>query len=156
LYKPRGAMLMKEGKTGFEFLEHMADAYIAAYGRNLNEAFENAALAMFETMTSTSDVEHNVEEEVEVEGEDEQSLLYNWLEELLVRFEVENMLYSKFNVLEILRKRGGGFKLKAKIYGEPFDPEKHKQKVGIKAVTYHRMEIEKKPDGVVVKFILDL
>ncbi|MBS7635588.1 archease [Candidatus Bathyarchaeota archaeon] len=79
---------MERGKTMFEFLEHMADAYIAAYGRDLNEAFENAALAMFETMTSSSDVKHVIEEEVEVEGEDEQSLLYNWLEELLVRFEV--------------------------------------------------------------------
>lgn len=147
---------MGRGRTGFEFLEHMADAYIAAYGRDLNEAFEYAALAMFETMTSTSDVKHIIEEEVEVEGEDKQSLLYNWLEELLVRFEVENMLYSKFKVLEIKRKRCGGFKLKAKIYGEPFDPERHKQKVGIKAVTYHRMEIEEKPEGIIVKFILDL
>lgn len=147
---------MEGGKTGFEFLEHMADAYIAAYGRDLNEAFENAALAMFETMTRTSDVKHIIEEEVEVEGEDEQSLLYNWLEELLVRFEVENMLYSKFKVLKIEREKCGGFKLKAKIYGEPFDPERHKQKVGIKAVTYHRMEIEEKPEGATVKFILDL
>ena len=33
-------------KKSFEFLEHMADAYIAAYGKDLAEAFENAALAM--------------------------------------------------------------------------------------------------------------
>ncbi len=148
-------MLMDCRKAGFEFLEHMADAYIAAYGRSLNEAFENAALAMFETMTDTSNVEPIVEEDIEIEGDDEQSLLYNWLEELLVRFEVENILYSKFKVLEI-RKENGRLKLKAKVYGETFNPEKHKQKVGIKAVTYHRMEIEETSEGVTVKFILDL
>ncbi len=40
-------------EKGFEFLEHMADAYVAAYGKNLAEAFENAALAMFNVMTET-------------------------------------------------------------------------------------------------------
>jgi len=146
---------VKSNKQRFEFLEHMADVYIAAYGRNLNEAFENAALAMFETMTNTANVECKFEEEVEVEGEDEQSLLYSWLEDLLVRFEVKNMLYSKFKVLSI-EKKGERFKLRAKICGEQFNPEKHKQKVGIKAVTYHRMEIVKKPERTTVKFILDI
>lgn len=146
---------MSHGKAGFKFLEHTADAYIAAYGRNINEAFENAALAMFETMTDTSNVESTIEEDVEVLGDDKQSLLYNWLEELLVRFEVKNILYSKFNVLEI-KEENKRLKLKAKVYGEQFNPEKHKQKVGIKAVTYHRMEIEETSEGATVKFILDL
>ncbi|MEM3592049.1 MAG: archease [Candidatus Bathyarchaeia archaeon] len=142
-------------KERFEFLEHTADVYIAAYGKNLYEAFENAALAMFETMTDTKDVKCEIEESVEVEGEDKQSLLYNWLEDLLVRFEVENMLYSRFNIIKI-EKTDGGFRLSAKICGEPFNPERHKQKVGIKAVTYHRMEIIEDPKEVTVRFILDI
>lgn len=147
---------MDGGKRGFEFLEHTADAYIAAYGRSLVEAFENAALAMFETMTDTDDVECKHEDTIEAEGEDEYSLLYSWLEGLLVKFEVENMLYSKFKVLSIERGDDGKLKLKARICGEPFDPEKHKQKVGIKAVTYHRMEIIKGPEKVIIRFILDI
>lgn len=143
------------GKKRFEFLEHTADVYIAAYGRSLKEAFENAALAMFETMTDTVDVKRECEDTVEVEGEDLESLLYNWLESLLVKFEVENILYSGFNILSIERDNGK-LKLKAKIYGEPFNPDKHKQKVGIKAVTYHRMEIVEGPEKVTVKFILDI
>ncbi|MEM1607288.1 MAG: archease [Candidatus Bathyarchaeia archaeon] len=148
---------MSAGYKGrrFEFLEHTADVYIAAYGKDLREAFENAALAMFETMTDTVDVKREREDDVEVEGEDVESLLYNWLESLLVKFEIENMLYSSFNILSIERDNGK-FKLKAKIYGEPFNPEKHKQKVGIKAVTYHRMEINEEPSGVTIKFILDI
>ena len=139
----------------FEFLEHMADAYIAAYGRSLAEAFENAALAMFETMTDTAKVEPKIEDEIEVEGFDEQSLLYNWLESLIVKFEMTGNLYSKFKITDI-EKTDGGFRLKAKVWGEQFNPEKHPQKVGIKAVTYHRMEIKKEPEKVTVKFLLDL
>jgi len=139
----------------FEFLEHMADAYIAAYGKDLAEAFENAALAMFETMTDTAKVEPKIEDEIEVEGFDEQSLLYNWLESLIVKFEMTGNLYSKFKIIAI-EKTENGFRLKAKVWGEPFNPEKHPQRVGIKAVTYHMMEVKKETGKVTVKFLLDL
>lgn len=139
----------------FEFLEHTADAYVAAYGKSLAEAFENAALAMFEVMTDTRRVRPRAEEEIEVEGEDEKALLYSWLEALIVKFDVTGNMYSSFKVKKIERT-AKGFKLRAKVYGEPFDPERHPQKVGIKAITYHRMEILKGRDGVMVKFILDI
>ena len=140
---------------GFEFLEHTADVYIAAYGGDLAEAFENAALAMFETMTDTESVEPKVEETVEAEGYDKQALLYNWLEEFLIRFEVNNLLYSKFKIQKI-EKTERGFKLKAKGYGEPFKPKRHKQKVGIKAVTYHGLEVRKTSKGWEAQVIFDI
>ena len=139
----------------FEFLEHTADVYVAAYGINLEEAFENAALATFETMTETEKVKPKVEDSIEVEGYDEYALLYNWLEALLIKFETTENLYSQFKISKI-EKTPNGFRLKAKILGEIFTPEKHPQKVGIKAVTYHQMEIIKKPKKVTVKFILDI
>lgn len=139
----------------FEFLEHTADAYVVAYGASLEEAFENAALATFEVMTDVEKVERKVEDFVEVEAHDEYALLYNWLEALLIQFDVTNTLYSRFSVSGI-QKTPGGLRLKAKIWGESFDPERHLQKVGVKAVTYHRMEIVRKPKTVAVKFILDV
>jgi SHS2 domain-containing protein len=142
-------------KRNFKFLEHTADAYIAAYGKDLAEAFENAAAAMFEVMTDIKKVKPEVEDYVEVEAADEYALLYNWLEELLVKSEINEMLYSKFEISELART-ADGFRLKAKIWGEKFNPEKHPQKVGVKAVTYHQMEIRKEPGKTTVKFILDI
>jgi len=140
----------------FEFLEHTADLYIAAYGSNLEEAFENAAYATFEGMTDLNKVQPKLEDTVEVEGYDEQALLYNWLEALLVKFDVGGNLYSRFKITRI-EKTSGGFRLKAKIWGEPFNPEKHLSKVGVKAVTYHQMEILRDAKGAAtVKFILDI
>jgi len=139
----------------FRFLEHTADVYIAAYGRNLAEAFENAALAMFEVMTDTDSVQPLVEDMVEVKAYDKPSLLYNWLEELLIKFEVSNMLYSKFKILK-MEEDGETIRLTAEIWGEPFDETKHKQKIGVKAVTYHQMEIQEKPGKATLKFILDI
>jgi SHS2 domain-containing protein len=142
-------------KKRFEFLEHTADAYIAAYGESLEEAFENAALATFEVMTDIRKIKPKVEETVELEAHDESALLYSWLEEFLVRFETTGNLYSRFKISSI-EKTPDGLKLRAKVWGEPYDPERHPSKVGIKAVTYHRMEIVKKPKAVTLKFILDI
>jgi SHS2 domain-containing protein len=139
----------------FEFLEHTADVYIAAHGQTLEEAFENAALAMFEVMTNTEKVSPDMEDSVEVKAEDEFALLYSWLEALLVKFETKNMLYSNFKISSI-EETSDGFRIKAVVWGEKFNAEKHTQKVGVKAVTYHRMEIIKEIDKVTLEFILDI
>ena len=139
----------------FEFLEHTADVYIRAHGKTMEEAYENAALAMFEVMTDTDKIIQMQEETLEVEAEDQYALLYNWLEALLVKFETENMLYSKFQITN-WEETDENFKFKAKIWGEKFDPQKHPQRVGVKAVTYHRMVIIRERDRVVLEFILDI
>jgi len=140
---------------GFKFLQHMGDALIEAYGSTLEEAFENAALAMFEVMTDTSKVTPSIEEVVEVEGFDLESLLYNWLENLLVMFDVNARVYSKFKVEKITRT-AEGFNLKARIWGEDYNSGKHEQRVGVKAVTYHMMSIEEKGGMWTLRFLLDL
>lgn len=142
-------------EKGFEFLEHTADAYVAAYGRDFSEALENAAVATFEVMTDVKKVSPSVEDVVEVLASDEGALLYSWLEALLVKSEVNGLLYSKFKVVS-LENVSEGFRLRAKIWGEKFDPKKHLQKVGVKAVTYHRMEVVRKPNLVTLRFILDI
>jgi SHS2 domain-containing protein len=106
-------------------------------------------------MTDTGKVEPLLVETLEVEGFDEKALLYNWLEALLVRFDTEGRLYCKFEVAQ-LERTSGAYRLKAKVHGEKFDPEKHPSRVGVKAVTYHRMEIRKASGVVEVRFVLDI
>jgi SHS2 domain-containing protein len=139
----------------FEFLEHTADVYIRAFGKTMEEAYENSALAMFEVMTDTDKIAQTKEQSLRVEAEDQYALLYNWLEALLVKFETEGMLYSKFQITD-WKETKEIFKFKAKAWGEKFDPQKHPQKVGVKAVTYHRMMIISEKDHVVLEFILDI
>jgi SHS2 domain-containing protein len=139
----------------FEFLEHTADVYVRAFGTSMEEAYENAALAMFETMTKSGKIAQTTEEEIEVEAEDQYALLYNWLEALLIKFETEGMLYSKFKIFD-WQETAESFKIKAKIWGEKFNPKRHPQKVGVKAITYHLMVVIREPERVVLEFILDI
>jgi SHS2 domain-containing protein len=141
--------------TRFRFLEHTADVYIAAYGKNLKEAFENAAAAMFETMTNLNQITPTKKDTVHTTARDEQALLYNWLEALLIKFDTTGMLCSKFKIHSLAQTRGH-LALNATVWGEPFNPQKHLQKVGVKAITYHQMQIAKRPNQVEVRFILDI
>jgi SHS2 domain-containing protein len=139
----------------FEFLEHTADVYVSAHGKTMEEAYENAALSMFETITDTDKVSPVQEDSLEVEAEDQYALLYNWMEVLLVKSETLDMLYSKFQITS-WKETNESFKIKAKIWGEKFDSQKHPQKVAVKAVTYHRMVIIRETDRVILEFILDI
>jgi SHS2 domain-containing protein len=144
-----------ESAGKFEYLEHTADSYIRAFGVTMAQAYENAAIAMFEVMTDTRKVAPSEEETLKVEAEDQYALLYNWLEALLVKSEMESKLYCKFQIIDF-EENLEGFKIKAVIWGEKFNPDKHSQKVGVKAVTYHRMVVIKEQSKVILEFILDI
>ena len=47
-----------------------------------------------------------------------------WIEELIVRFELEGFLYSRFKI-EYIKKIGSVYRLTARILGEKFDPNLH-------------------------------
>ncbi|MDG6922761.1 MAG: archease [Nitrososphaerota archaeon] len=138
----------------FKFLEHTTDAEIEAYGRTLEEAFENAALATEETMVSLSSINGASQIDVNVEAKDLESLLYAWLEELISLQDTDGMLFSRFSCK--ISKRKEDFELKATCFGEKYDPAKHEQKTAIKAPTYHDMKIFQEKDRVSMRFLLDL
>ena len=134
----------------YEYFEATADIGLKAYGNDITEAFENAGLAIFNIISDTSNITPLDEIEFEVTSEDEVSLLYDFLEELLFYHETEFMLFSRFDV-----KIDENFHLKAKIKGEEINWDKHERKTEIKAITFHKMAV-KKTDHVEVQAIVDL
>lgn len=92
---------------------------------------------------------------IQVNGHDDKELLYNWLEQLLLKFEIDSMAYSKFEVSPITRNVTAA-SVRATIHGETYDPQKHGAKVEVKGVTYHLMEIETNLRQARVRFLLDL
>ena len=134
----------------YEYFDVTADIGFRAYGESLNEAFENAGLAIFNIISDTSNIEAVKEISFKVRSEDEISLLYDYLEELLFYHEIEFMLFSEFHV-EI----DDNLQLKATIKGEPIDWDKHERKTEIKAITFHKMDV-KKTDRFELQAIVDL
>ncbi|MGC8816553.1 MAG: archease [Candidatus Hadarchaeum sp.] len=138
----------------FDWVEHPSDIGFRAYGRDLAEAFENAALALFEIMVDTSRVEARERLEVELVAEDESALLYDWLDKLIYLHDSENLVFSKFEVK--IEKVPEGLRLSAQVWGEKFNPAKHPERTAVKAVTYHLMEIGQEKDGSYVQAVVDI
>ncbi|BCU70668.1 archease [Stygiolobus caldivivus] len=136
----------------YEFFDHTADVGIKAYGKDLNEAFENAALAVFEVMTDTSKIDPIENRDIEVDGIDIENLLYRWIENLLVYYDSELLIFGRFNVNIDL----ANLKLKAIAWGERFNPEKHERRTVVKAMTYHEMNIIKTDNGYELTFVVDI
>ena len=141
-------------EAGYRSLPHTTDAYIEAVGPTFEKALENAASALFDTMCNLDTVSATLHEKLTVEGADNLELLYNWLESLLLKFDLEQKVYNRFQVS--LTTLPQGLRINAKIEGEPFDRAKHGAKVEVKAVTYHRMEAYEEDGKTILRFILDL
>lgn len=130
----------------FEEIEHTADWAFRAYGGNLKELFENAAHALFALEGAVAN-DATIVRQVRVDGIDYESLLVNWLSELLFLQETRGETYSQFAVEQL-----GPTALSATIQGAPTAPLNK----FIKAVTYHNLKIERTPAGWQVTVIVDV
>lgn len=121
----------------YEFVEHTADVTFKAYGRDLNELFESAGEALESTLVLLDGVALRETATVEMTSDSYENLLYDWLAELLVTFEVERFAVKKC-IVKIT-----GLSLTAGCGGERIDPNKHILNKEVKAVTYHNLQVKK-------------
>ena len=143
------------GAPRYEFLPHTTDAYIQSVGPTFEEALESAGLALFDTMCNLDSISHKEVDDVEAEGGDEVELLYDWLDTLLLKFELDGKVYSKFHVT-LVKTASNTLGVRAKAYGETYNRQVHGSKVEVKAVTFHKMEVVRDGNSVILRFILDL
>ncbi len=130
----------------FEEIEHTADWAFRAFGATLPELFQNAARALF-SLEGAEEQRTTVTREVQVEGIDYESLLVNWLSELLFLQETRGETYHRFTITGITPNS-----LTALVQGGPAGPlNKY-----IKAVTYHNLEIKQTPEGWQATVVVDV
>jgi SHS2 domain-containing protein len=130
----------------FKLIEHTADIGLTARGKTLAEAFANAAYGMFSIMAELNNVAEKVSRQVELDGADPETLLFDWLNSLLYYFDVEGLLFKRF---EVSLPEGG---LKATCHGEKYDPARHHIKLGVKSATYHMLNVDREKNEVRVIF----
>lgn len=136
-------------------LSHTADIQLHSWGRDLKEAFEQAAICMFGYMTELSkvDVDFSACFEINVSGHDLESLLFRFLDELLFVFSTDrivcrNVIIQEFNM--------NSFSIVATCFGERFSLDKHPQGTEIKAITFSNMQIHSHPEKSEIFVIVDI
>jgi SHS2 domain-containing protein len=131
----------------YEIIEHTADIGLNAYGKDIKEAFSNAAYGMFSIIAELDNVREVETRRIEVNADDIEGLLFEWLNSLLYYFDVEMILFKRFEILEF-----GDTRLVADCRGEKYDASRHKIKNGVKSATYHTLEVDRKINRVRVIF----
>ena len=133
----------------YKFLEHTADVKFQAYGKTLSESFENAALALKETIAGKIKIKSKIKKKIKVEGKDNESLLLKFLEEFLFLLDSKNFILSSIKNLKIKN-----YKLEAEISGD--NARNYKFTNDVKAVTYNQMFVRQTSGKWVCQVVLDV
>ena len=138
-------------KKDFETIDHTGDVAVIVYGDDLKQLFSNAALALFSLVTDPESIRQELQRDVKITTEDKDSLLVEWLNELIYLFDAEHILFGRFDIERLTDNS-----LKASCYGENADPLRHRIRLGVKAATYHMLKIDKGSNGYKVQIIFDI
>lgn len=139
---------------GYRFLDHMTDAVIEAYGSTLEEAFVQGARGLVDTMVDLATVRPVTEVKIGAEGHDLESLLFDWLDKVMLLLVADGIATSEFSVK--IQKLDGNYSLDGTAKGEKIDLARHNYKVEIKAITYHEMLVWQENGKVTIRFLMDL
>jgi SHS2 domain-containing protein len=126
----------------YEFFDHTADIGVHVYGSTLSDLFRNAALAMFDALGSLAKGEGRREKSVKLEAGTLEDLLHDWLAELLYEIDANHILYDEFEISHLATCR-----LEAALHGAAIDFSRSQTNEEIKAITYHQLQVEQRPDG---------
>ena len=135
----------------YEQFSHTADIGVRVFGKTLKELFENAAFAMFDILADLEGLKGEIVQDFELTAPNHEELLISWLDELLYNFYTKNIIFYKFEVMEL-----SGDVIKAKAFGRPVSDNKNRLKTEIKAATYYNLKIIKKDDYYEVDIIFDV
>lgn len=135
----------------YEFFDHTADLGLRVYGSSLAGLFENAGFALFDVLTDVSRVEPRQNLRFNLQRDNAEELLVEWLGGLLYEFDAGGLLLSRFSVEGI-----DGQALEAAAGGEPFQPGRHELKTAVKAVTYHGLSVRREGGLWLATVVLDV
>ena len=140
---------------GFIYEDHTADVQVKCWAPTLEGAYEQAAYSLMATITSDlKKISLKEQKKITIQGEDKESLLFDFLSEFLYIFDVEGLVFGEIKVVEF--KQNHIHELTAILKGEPFSKEKHEIGTEVKAITYSLMKIDKKKDKWVIRVVFDI
>ena len=125
----------------WEHFEHQADIGVRGIGGSIEEAFEQAALAVTAVITNPRDVGTTQRIDVSCEAPDRESLLYDWLNAIVYEMATRSMLFGRYEV-RIDRNH-----LSGSAWGEKVDVAKHEPAVEVKGATYTDIQVGQGRDG---------
>ncbi|HAV10151.1 MAG TPA: hypothetical protein DCX22_00820 [Dehalococcoidia bacterium] len=138
-------------ETPFKIIDHTADIGIAVNGATLQQLFENAAIGLFNLIIDSSTLEDYTEYPISISSTNRESLLIDWLNELIYVYEVEHIVFKRFTITIFSDTH-----LESLCFGDFLDNKRHLIKREVKAATYHMLSITNDSDGFHATIIFDI
>jgi len=135
----------------FRTLEHTADVGFEAFGSTREEVFANAGRALMNIIVDLDSIEAREEVPLQISGPDPESVLVNWLSEILYLHDAEGWLFRDFEIQSLQDNS-----LRAMARGEKFLRPRHQAKLLVKAITYHQLALEENPQGWRAQVYVDI
>ena len=133
----------------FEEISHTSDVKIRARARTLDALFSEAFLALMQVVYGT-DRKGGIVKEIRIESDIIESLLCDFLSEILFITEVEGLVLSRADITI------DGLHLTAILYGESFDPLRHSSGTEVKGISYSGLVIQKDANGYMLDILFDV
>ncbi len=134
----------------FELLEHPADIGFRAHGRTIPDLFATCAEALLSIFLDPSQAQARQVWQLSVQGFDLESLLVNWLNEVLYYVDAKRVIFTRTEI------RIESNQLNATCHGETLDFARHPSRVLVKAVTYHQLRILESNGGWIAEVYVDV
>jgi protein archease len=125
----------------WEHFPHEADIGVRGLGATLEQALEQAALALTAVIVDPAAVTPRETIRLSCDAPDAELLLVDWLNALIYEMATRNMLFSRFEVH--LQKQH----LSAQAWGESLEPARHHPAVEVKGATYTALKVAQQPEG---------
>jgi SHS2 domain-containing protein len=135
----------------YRLIDHTADFRVHVFGLTPDGLFANAAYAMFDQITNLDKLKGMDSQVLEATGTDWPDLMINWLRELLYLWTGKEKLVKTVDISSINESM-----ISTNILFDNYMPGQHVIKNEIKAVTYHRLHVDKGPSGWEAKIIFDV
>ena len=134
----------------WELYEHEADMGVRGFGATLDEAFEQAALALTAVVTDPAQVDPRESVAIDCEAPDGELLLAEWLNNLVYLMSTRKMLFGRFAV------RITGTRLQGEAWGERVAIARHRPTVEVKGATYTTLRVARDEGGWVAQTVVDI
>jgi SHS2 domain-containing protein len=140
-----------ENQRKYRVTPRQSDLAVKVLGNSQADLFANSAFALFDVMTDVEKVAIKDRMPLEVEGADRDDLMVNWMRELLYLYQGSGYLLKEFHIRE-----AKDTSVKAEVFGEKIDPDRHEIKKEILAVAYHQGRMQKTGDQWTAQVIFEI
>jgi protein archease len=140
-----------DNQKKYRITKHQTELAVRITGNSQADLFANSALALFDVMTDPTAIEIKERISLEVEGNDRDDLMVNWMRELLYLFQGSGYLLKEFKISQVKDTI-----VKAEVCGEKIDPDRHEIKQEIAAVAFHKSRMEKTGNQWIAQVIFEL